>query len=539
MSLKLSSSSNSFLIMKSTIISFFAISAFSSFFVVDCFVVNVFQVLATTTCTTKPLSMGYLDDISNSIVDAKDETPTRLDSDEKTSSVDMVSKQDNHGRGFGNWSPSINRDEANDKHNDDIKTTIGGTTSAVKIDTATDIFSSTIGNAVNAFGSGVNTVTTNVGTGISSTTNTVGTSFNTATNIFGTTLGSATSNVGSSLGNVATGFSTSIDTRTKIVGNTIGSAVNTVGSGMNTVATNVGTGISSTTNTIGTSLNAATSVVGNTIGSAANNVGSGFENVATGFSTSIDTTTKIVGDSLGSTANAVETGISTISTNVGSSIDSTATFVGNSIGIKESFENYEFGDITKKMISGYTNKTDWDFQDLTGEVYNRTLSGDINLKDVILLVKVVASLGISFTPLAGVLPLKLLIELLSVGLAQEIGNRVMEIVANEVDKRINKALLEKDDATAVNSTSSDDGNAAAAVVYNSMLSDVMRGELSKQVSQATGKNGIHELGDISKAITNNSKHLPNFDSELMSKLEIWDKKFLADMMSQGLSQVKF
>ena len=87
-------------------------------------------------------------------------------------------------------------------------------------------------------------------------------------------------------------------------------------------------------------------------------------------------------------------------------------------------------------------------------------------------------MGASFTPMAQLLPVKLLLEVLNVGLAQDIGSKAMSGVANSLDERFKKAITGDE---------------------KYKLGDKTKEQLAKSLSKFTGKDS-YSFGDISQAV---------------------------------------
>ena len=128
-------------------------------------------------------------------------------------------------------------------------------------------------------------------------------------------------------------------------------------------------------------------------------------------------------------------------------------------------------------------------------------------------------MGASFTPIARLLPVKVLLEVLNVGLAQDVGAKVMGGVARSLDERFKTAIT---------------GDA------NYQLGDKTKDQLSKSLSRFTGKDS-YSFGDISQVVASrlaeaeggNAKSSgPKVDTEglleLMNNeaLAEWDKKLV-------------
>jgi hypothetical protein len=117
-------------------------------------------------------------------------------------------------------------------------------------------------------------------------------------------------------------------------------------------------------------------------------------------------------------------------------------------GTKKS--SYKFGDISKWLdkkakddIGKFTNKQDGDayqFGDISKELIRRLRDGEYTRDDLFLFIKVVATIGMNLTPVARILPVKVLLQLLNVSLeaniAQRVGDKMISSLTNEIDSRM-------------------------------------------------------------------------------------------------------
>ena len=87
-------------------------------------------------------------------------------------------------------------------------------------------------------------------------------------------------------------------------------------------------------------------------------------------------------------------------------------------------------------------------------------------------------MGASFLPIARLLPVKLLLEVLNVGLASDIGSKVTGAVAQSLDERFKEAIT---------------GDAKY------QLGDASKKQLSSALSKFTGKES-YSFGDISQLV---------------------------------------
>ena len=98
-------------------------------------------------------------------------------------------------------------------------------------------------------------------------------------------------------------------------------------------------------------------------------------------------------------------------------------------------DEYQFGDLTraldqkaKEKAAEFTGKSDYQVGDISKEILRRVREGEYKVEDIILLAKIMVTLGAEFSPLAGMLPAKLLLEMINYSLAQEVGGKVLDIV---------------------------------------------------------------------------------------------------------------
>ncbi|OEU16021.1 hypothetical protein FRACYDRAFT_261079 [Fragilariopsis cylindrus CCMP1102] len=118
-------------------------------------------------------------------------------------------------------------------------------------------------------------------------------------------------------------------------------------------------------------------------------------------------------------------------------------------GTKKS--SYKFGDISKWLdkkakddIGKFTNKQEegdaYQFGDISKELIRRLRDGEYTRDDLLLFIKVVATIGINLTPVARILPVKVLLQLLNVSLeaniAQRVGDKMISSLTNEIDSRM-------------------------------------------------------------------------------------------------------
>ena len=183
-------------------------------------------------------------------------------------------------------------------------------------------------------------------------------------------------------------------------------------------------------------------------------------------------------------------------------------------------DEYQFGDLTrwvdtqaKMRVNNYTNQEAYRVGDITREVVRRVTSGEYELGDVFLALRVLVSAGVSLSPLASALPIKVVMELVNLGLTQEVGGRVMSSLGQSLDERFKLALT---------------GDS------HYRLGDKTKQELQKALRAFIGKDE-YEFGDISRRLNalGENKGVSGDDKARglsMAKnaaleLSDWDKRF--------------
>jgi len=182
--------------------------------------------------------------------------------------------------------------------------------------------------------------------------------------------------------------------------------------------------------------------------------------------------------------------------------------------------DYEFGDLSKWVdskiqgeVNKFTNNDNYEFGDITKEIMKRVASGKYTMDDLFMLLKAMALVGASLSPVAGFLPVKMLVELLNLSLANDAMGKVTSVLALELDKRLKKSLLGDE---------------------NYILGDATKSMIANAVNGYTGKES-YEFGDVTRKVMNsfadnidkNNNNKENRGMIVMSKdeseaLEKWD-----------------
>lgn len=190
--------------------------------------------------------------------------------------------------------------------------------------------------------------------------------------------------------------------------------------------------------------------------------------------------------------------------------------VGEVIG-----KEYEIGDLSKwadasvkKKVCEMTGKSDYTPGDLSKEILKRALSGEYKLEDIAMLFKILLSIGASVSPVAGALPAKILIELLNVSIASQLGDKAVGALSSELDRRMKEAVT---------------GNPEY------QLGDFTKKQLMKFINKDE-----YSFGDITKTITEKMKESKDAslfvdptskndvivevtDGKVIAELDKWDK----------------
>lgn len=195
-------------------------------------------------------------------------------------------------------------------------------------------------------------------------------------------------------------------------------------------------------------------------------------------------------------------------------------------------EEYELGDLSKwawgkvgNATQDYTGKESYEVGDLSKEVIRRVRSGEYAMSDVWLACRILLSAGLGFlTPVATILPLRTLLDLVNIGLAQEVSGRLLEEMAGFLDRRFKEALTGKADY---------------------QVGDLTKDRLESAITKWTGKDS-YEFGDITRHVrklaveasaeapsttrTTGSNKKPSqihIEEKSMRELDKWDAKFLS------------
>ncbi len=229
-------------------------------------------------------------------------------------------------------------------------------------------------------------------------------------------------------------------------------------------------------------------------------------------------------------------------------------------------ESYEFGDLSKwldaqakggvvkldqsikKRIQQFTQRPNYRFGDITRELIRRFQDGDYNAEDLWLFMRIALLISKQLVPpVAAALPVRVLMELVEVSMAQSVSEDLTSILTSEVNQRMKQFII-GDKTYQI-------GDITKKILTGNKANEVS--EIGKQVvGRFTGQD-VSTLGDVSKRLwkkykekqheqrgdidsgsrsqssisesTNSSKvsFLEVMDDTELNRFEEWDRKFLA------------
>ena len=173
---------------------------------------------------------------------------------------------------------------------------------------------------------------------------------------------------------------------------------------------------------------------------------------------------------------------------------------GNSVNNLTGKEEYEFGDLTKWLdqkaksdVKEFTNQETYHFGDISKEIVRRFLSGEYTKDDIILFLKIVTMIGIELQPISKILPIHILVEMLNVSIAQDIGGKALGVISSEVDSRMKQFVTGDRDYKIGDITKT-------KITGSKGESGYQFGDLTKHaINQFTGKDK-YEFGDLTKKL---------------------------------------
>ncbi|CAJ1950882.1 unnamed protein product [Cylindrotheca closterium] len=221
-------------------------------------------------------------------------------------------------------------------------------------------------------------------------------------------------------------------------------------------------------------------------------------------------------------------------------------------------KKYELGDFTRWLdqkgrsevgswVQGFTDKPNYKVGDLSREVLRRLRSGEYSTEDIMLFLKIVAIVGANVQPVAAVLPMKVLVEMVEVSLAQDLSTKVVGILTNEVDSRMKEMVTgDKDyklgDVTKKTLTGSKDyqlGDFTKGIVEQMASKDYEFGDITRKLLNRGNKEEVgasntadqQQIEDTTNQIMEacDKRHFSSKQDDAAIKnieLEAWDQKLL-------------
>lgn len=197
--------------------------------------------------------------------------------------------------------------------------------------------------------------------------------------------------------------------------------------------------------------------------------------------------------------------------------------VRDDINTETGKSSYKFGDISrlldtkaKEQVGKFTNKKGYQFGDISKELIRRFREGEYTRDDLLLFIKIVATIGINLQPVTRILPLKVLTELLNLtmeaNIAQSVGGKITSTITNEIDARMKEFVT-------------GDRNYQAGDYTKNFLSKWTGEEIANQ----------KQKGEQQRQRATNQVPA-NYDEDLFDE---WDKKLLENRKQQkGLAASK-
>lgn len=90
----------------------------------------------------------------------------------------------------------------------------------------------------------------------------------------------------------------------------------------------------------------------------------------------------------------------------------------------------------QKYTSQHIQSSVITIQKVSRTIIRKVATGDYQLSDITFLCKILIALGADFSPVAGLLPVKLLLELFGYSLVIDLGERFLNVIIQELDKRL-------------------------------------------------------------------------------------------------------
>lgn len=200
-------------------------------------------------------------------------------------------------------------------------------------------------------------------------------------------------------------------------------------------------------------------------------------------------------------------------------------------------EEYKFGDLTKFLIHDFTHENNndgnsttiatsqYEFGDITKEMIRRIKTKNYTMEDLLLLIKTLMSIGVSFSPIASFLPIKVLVDLLNYSIVGDVGGKAVQAISIEIDKRMKKAIV------------GDESYQIGDLTKRNILKYIGKeeytfGDITKRVMTSMDDYVDHDHDDIThkRSVNGNiSSNTPSIliqDDFVSEEMEAWDRRSL-------------
>jgi len=189
------------------------------------------------------------------------------------------------------------------------------------------------------------------------------------------------------------------------------------------------------------------------------------------------------------------------------------------------------------LIFSVIGKEMYEFGDLTKQIGTTILSKKYTFDDLVFLLKALLSFGVGLSPVASLLPVKLLVDLMNYSILGDVGNRLVAALALEIDKKAKEALTGDSDYQLGDFTKRsilqfigkdeyEFGDISRMVVANMEQGDSKSPKLLFQRGSSSGE------GDEPLALAGGNAPPVmeiELDSDVLSELALWDAALESDM----------
>lgn len=210
-------------------------------------------------------------------------------------------------------------------------------------------------------------------------------------------------------------------------------------------------------------------------------------------------------------------------------------------------DSYTFGDLSlwadanvKAKVCEMTGKETYAAGDLSKEILRRVASGEMKWEEVLMLMKMMLSIGASFTPVAGMLPAKVLIELLNYSILAQAGEMVTRALSTELDRRMKKAFTGDPEYQL--------GDISKRQLLKFIGSDTYEfGSLTRTIMEKMNtEGGGDKISGGSKAgkggsvlfAESSNENLELSNAQVLNELSAWDKAFQVGAAERGRGDCK-